>query len=197
MNIGCPSIFPGFFELSPLQKGIIGRRSAGVVQGIGIRVHGRDIFRQKGRFNPSGPDSSAVHPPAAFTATGSVWLFDFSFLWSLIPSIRMMRFLFVRPRICLQLPSDSPSPETPLLFGYVLPTTGRARVFHPLDCAHAGRTKRARCRTYILQRALRFLIEAFSRIFPPPAGLWLPSGGAWLRSQRGTGGPCPSPEPGR
>ena len=57
-----------------------------------------------------------------------------------IPITRLMRFLFVRPRVCLQLPSDSPSPGTPLLFGYALPTTGRARDFHPLDFAHAGRT---------------------------------------------------------
>jgi fumarate reductase flavoprotein subunit len=27
-----------------------------------------------------------------------------------------------------------------LLFSYTLPTTGRVRDFHPLDCAHAGRT---------------------------------------------------------
>lgn len=51
-----------------------------------------------------------------------------------------MRFLFVRPRFCLQLPSDSTSQWTPLLFGYALPTTGCARDFHPLDFAHAGRT---------------------------------------------------------
>ena len=52
-----------------------------------------------------------------------------------------MRFLFVRPRVCLQLPSDSASRQTPLLFSYALPTTGRARDLHPLDFAHAGRTK--------------------------------------------------------
>jgi len=28
-----------------------------------------------------------------------------------------MRFLFVGPELCLQLPSDSGSPRTPLLFG--------------------------------------------------------------------------------
>ena len=59
-----------------------------------------------------------------------------------IPITRLMRFLFVRSRVCLQLPSDSPSPGTPLLFGYALPTTGRARDFHPLDFAHAGRTNK-------------------------------------------------------
>ena len=34
-----------------------------------------------------------------------------------------MRFLSVRPEICLQLPSDSTSRWTPLLFSYTLPTT--------------------------------------------------------------------------
>ena len=33
-----------------------------------------------------------------------------------------MRFLSVGPEICLQLPSDSTSRWTPLLFGYTLPT---------------------------------------------------------------------------
>jgi len=28
-----------------------------------------------------------------------------------------------------------------LVFSYNLPATGRFRDFHPLDCAHAGRTK--------------------------------------------------------
>ena len=34
-----------------------------------------------------------------------------------------MRFLSVGPEICLQLPSDSTSRWTPLLFGYTFPTT--------------------------------------------------------------------------
>ena len=51
-----------------------------------------------------------------------------------------MWFLFVRPEICLHLPSDSTSQWTPLVFGYDLPATGRSRDFHPLECAHAGRT---------------------------------------------------------
>ena len=57
-----------------------------------------------------------------------------------IPITSLMRFLFVRSRVCLQLPSDSPSPGTPLLFGYALPTTGRVRNLHLLNIAHAGRT---------------------------------------------------------
>ncbi|MBE6093803.1 MAG: hypothetical protein E7201_11670 [Selenomonas ruminantium] len=52
-----------------------------------------------------------------------------------------MRFLFVRPEICLHLPSDSTSRWTPLVFGYDLPATGLSRDFHPLECAHAGRTR--------------------------------------------------------
>ena len=32
-----------------------------------------------------------------------------------------MRFLFVGPRVCLQIPSDSTSRWTPLLFSYVFP----------------------------------------------------------------------------
>lgn len=59
-----------------------------------------------------------------------------------IPSTRLMRFLFVKPRVCLQLPSDSPSPGTPLLLGCALPTTVRARNLHLLNFAHAGHTKR-------------------------------------------------------
>ena len=47
-----------------------------------------------------------------------------------------MRFLFVSPEICLHLLSDSTSRWTPLMFGCVLPTTGRTRDFHPLEtCA--------------------------------------------------------------
>jgi len=42
-------------------------------------------------------------------------------LWVCLPSrpLRLphMRFLFVRPAFCLQLPSDSASRPTPLLFG--------------------------------------------------------------------------------
>ena len=34
-----------------------------------------------------------------------------------------MRFLFVRPEVCLQLPSDFASRRTPLLFSYTFPTT--------------------------------------------------------------------------
>ena len=50
-------------------------------------------------------------------------------------------FLFVRPEICLHLPSDSVSRRTPLVFGYILPAVGRIRDFHPLETCAVGRTK--------------------------------------------------------
>jgi hypothetical protein len=54
-----------------------------------------------------------------------------------------MWFLFVRPEVCRQLPSDSASRRTPLLLAMCLALSTRTRDFHPLDCAHAGRTKPA------------------------------------------------------
>jgi len=42
------------------------------------------------------------------------------------------------PSFTLHLTMDA------LGLGYALPATGRARDFHPLDCAHAGRTKKKR-----------------------------------------------------
>jgi hypothetical protein len=38
--------------------------------------------------------------------------------------------------------------------GYTLPTTGRVRDFHPLDCAHAGRTKTKALPVYFQQQSL-------------------------------------------
>ncbi len=42
---------------------------------------------------------------------------------------------------CLELPSDSASRRTPLLLAMCLPLPGHTRDFHPLEFAHAGRTK--------------------------------------------------------
>ncbi|MGP4041000.1 hypothetical protein ACTWP4_14045, partial [Gracilibacillus sp. D59] len=42
----------------------------------------------------------------------------------------------------LELPSDSTSPWTPLLLAMCLPLLGRTQDFHPLEFAHAGRTKK-------------------------------------------------------
>ena len=48
-------------------------------------------------------------------------------------SVRQARDL-PPPSFTLHLTMDA------LDIGYTLPTTGRVRDFHPLDCAHAGRT---------------------------------------------------------
>ena len=95
------------------------------------------------------------HLPAAFTYIVSVWLLDFNLCSGLIHDGRLMRFLFVRLRVCLQLPSDPTSRWTPLLFSYALPTTGRARDFHPLDFAHTGRTTK-RPRAHKARERFRF-----------------------------------------
>ena len=89
----------------------------------------------------------------------------------------LMGFLFVSPVVCLQLPSDSISRWTPLLFGYPLPTAGRGRDFHPLERAPAGRTNeikhaarvlssyRDARRTRILRIRLRLTVRVNKR--PP------------------------------
>ena len=59
----------------------------------------------------------------------------------------LMRFLFVRPEVCLQLPSDSSSPRTPLLLAMCLALLTRTQDFHLLDCAHAGRTTKNKDKT--------------------------------------------------
>ena len=69
----------------------------------------------------------------------SFWISACLAALSLLPA--SMRFLSVRPEICLHLPSDPASRRSPLVFGYTLPAAGRVRDFHPLDFAHAGRTK--------------------------------------------------------
>ena len=68
----------------------------------------------------------------------SYWDFDLSCSLTLMQSL--ICFPFVRPEICLHLPSDSASRQTPLVFGYILPATGQIRDFHPLERAPAGRT---------------------------------------------------------
>ena len=71
-----------------------------------------------------------------------------------------MRFLSVGPRICLQLPSDSTSRWTPLLFSYTFPTTwacsglspARARPWRANETCAARRTKEKPPETLISQR---------------------------------------------
>ena len=53
-----------------------------------------------------------------------------------------MKFLSVRSDICRQLPSDSTSRWTPLPLTMQFPLLGLARDLHPLDNAHAERTKK-------------------------------------------------------
>ena len=55
-----------------------------------------------------------------------------------------MKFLSVRSDVCRQLPSDSISRWTPLPLTMRFPLLGLARDFHPLDNAHAERTKHCR-----------------------------------------------------
>ena len=110
-----------------------------------------------------------VRPPRVRTksfpsSTCRIYVHRFRVVTGLRPMLRpyprcppCMRFLFVRPRVCLQLPSDSTSQWTPLLFSYALPTTGCARDFHPLDFAHAGRTTQHR---RFRNRKRRFFVTA-------------------------------------
>ena len=76
--------------------------------------------------------------PHVFRMTIGLWL-----LWQPHPTCRpCMRFLSVRPDFCRRLPSDSTSRWTPLPLAICFPSLGRIRDFHPLEHAHAGRTKR-------------------------------------------------------
>ena len=67
-----------------------------------------------------------------------------------------MRFLSVGPRICLQLPSNSTSRWTPLLFSYTFPTTwacsglspARARPWRANETCATRRTRKVSIRTF-------------------------------------------------
>ena len=56
-----------------------------------------------------------------------------------------MRFLFVGPGVCLQLPSDNASRLLPLLFGYQFPSSGSVEDLHLQEGApcRAHQKKRA------------------------------------------------------
>ena len=75
-----------------------------------------------------------------------------------------MRFLFLRLEICLHLPLDSTSRQTPLAFDYLLPTIGRIRDFNPLETCAVRCTKKER---RILQEIL-----LMSTLFFQFADLW-------------------------
>jgi hypothetical protein len=55
--------------------------------------------------------------PVGYTSQRSVQVPGFDDICRLTPLRRLIRFLFVRPALCLRLPSDSQSPATPLPFG--------------------------------------------------------------------------------
>ncbi|MDD2235455.1 MAG: hypothetical protein PHV03_11305, partial [Desulfitobacteriaceae bacterium] len=67
---------------------------------------------------------------------------------------------------CRRLPSDSTSRWTPLPLAMCLALSARTRDFHPLDCAHAGRTKAN-------DLAMRFhhLVSKFQNTSKPPVNL--------------------------
>ena len=52
-----------------------------------------------------------------------------------------IQFLYVRSDVCRWLPSDSVSRRTPLPLAVCFPLSGRIRDLHPLEYAHAGRTR--------------------------------------------------------
>jgi len=67
---------------------------------------------------------------AAFTENKSVQLLGFSFYRSLTLCSRpSMRFLFVRPELCLRLPSDFTSRWTPLPSAVTFPLPGGLGTF--------------------------------------------------------------------
>ena len=56
----------------------------------------------------------------------------------------LIRFLFVRPVLCLQLPSDSASRQTPLLFGYSFSSTSGCDYLNHQSCTMPGAPKQNR-----------------------------------------------------
>ena len=66
-----------------------------------------------------------------------------------------MKFLLVRSDVCRQLPSDFTLRWTPLLLAMQFPLLGLARDFHPLDNAHAERTKEKSRKSCDLQDSVR------------------------------------------
>ena len=92
-----------------------------------------------------------------------------------------MKFLFVRPDVCRQLPSDSSTSEasfrffdkrsdksittsrwTPLPWAMRFPLLGLARDLHPLANAHAERTKKVRVNR-VFTRTFFILVTALLR----------------------------------
>ena len=79
-----------------------------------------------------------------------------------------MRFLSIRPDFCRRLPSDSALQRTPLPLAICFPSLGRIGDFHPLEHAHAGRTKKedASLKWCILFSFLIADYKFFNHFFP-------------------------------
>ena len=83
----------------------------------------------------------SIYPPHLHWLIGSVTIGLQLLLQSYPQPLPSMWFLFVGPEFCLQLPSDSTSPWTPLFSTRYFPLLGRTRDFNPLEFDHAGQTK--------------------------------------------------------
>jgi len=80
---------------------------------------------------------------AWFNSEHSEQLSDFDLLGNLIHAQKpYIKFLSVRPDVCLRLPSDSVSRRTPLSSAVHFPLLGRVGDLHPLERTHAGRTNK-------------------------------------------------------
>jgi len=86
---------------------------------------------------------------------------DFAFWRTLVhPGLPIIRFLFVRSRLCTTLPSDHPSRDAPLRVASTSPPSGCAGDFHPLVIERArhtpdGRLDARKCEL-ILARTLSY-----------------------------------------
>ena len=71
-----------------------------------------------------------------------------------------MRFLSVGPEVCLQLPSDSTSQWTPLLFSYTFPTTWACSGLSPVR-ARPWRANKNKCRCLITSTLIWYEIQIY------------------------------------
>ena len=114
-------------------------------------LYGGFFAWQKQPVRETSPGKNAVFPSIYLPhlhhkLPDSLWA---SVCLATLPNLHcLMWFLFVRPEVCLRLPSDSSSPRTPLPLAMCLALSTRTRDFHPLDCAHAGRTKKKSSRLH-------------------------------------------------
>ena len=78
--------------------------------------------------------------PAIFIASDSVQLLGFGLCSSLTLAYNLYMISVRRARVLPPASFRFPVARDTLAFGYILPTAGRIRVFHPLERTHAGRT---------------------------------------------------------